>query len=68
MADGSLRNVEEVRAGDLVRNAKTGLPVKVGKVIEGPEALPLIRFGFNGAMRHDKPGSSGAYCHGTDTG
>ena len=49
MADGSLRNVEEVRAGDLVRNAKTGAPVKVGKVIEGPEALPLIRFGFNGA-------------------
>ena len=48
MADGSLRNIEDVRAGDLVRNAKTGAPVKVGKVIEGPEALPLIRFGFDG--------------------
>ena len=49
MADGSLRNIEDVRAGDMVRNAKTGAPVKVGKVIEGPEALPLIRFGFDGA-------------------
>ena len=49
MADGSLRNIEDVRAGDMVRNAKTGAPVKVGKVIEGPEALPLLRFGFDGA-------------------
>ena len=49
MADGSLRNIEDVRAGDMVRNAKTGAPVKVSKVIEGPEALPLIRFGFDGA-------------------
>ena len=48
MADGSLRNIEDVRAGDMVRNAKTGAPVKVGKVIEGPEPLPLIRFGFDG--------------------
>ena len=48
MADGSLRNIEVVRAGDMVRNAKTGVPVKVGKVIEGPEALPLLRFGFVG--------------------
>ena len=48
MADGSLRNIEDVRAGDMVRNARTGAPVKVGKVIEGPEALPLIRFGFEG--------------------
>ncbi len=48
MADGSLRNIEDVRAGDMVRNAKTGAPVKVSKVIEGPEALPLIRFGFDG--------------------
>ena len=48
MADGSLRNIEDVRAGDMVRNAKTGVPVKVSKVIEGPEALPLIRFGFDG--------------------
>ena len=48
MADGSLRKIEDVRAGDMVRNAKTGAPVKVGKVIEGPEALPLIRFGFDG--------------------
>ena len=47
MADGSLHNIEDVRAGDMVRNAKTGAPVKVGKVIEGPEALPLIRFGFD---------------------
>ena len=31
-----------------MRNAKTGAAVKVGKVIEGPEALPLIRFGFDG--------------------
>ena len=49
MADGSLRNIEDVRAGDMAQNAKTGAPVKVGKVIEGPEALPLIRFGFDGA-------------------
>ena len=49
MADGSLRKIEDVRAGDMVRNAKTGAPVKVAKVIEGPEALPLIRFGFDGA-------------------
>ena len=49
MADGSLRNIEDIRADDLVRNAKTGAPVKVGRVIEGPEALPLIRFGFDGA-------------------
>ena len=49
MADGSLRNIEDVRAGDMVRNAKTGAAVKVAKVIEGPEALPLIRFGFDGA-------------------
>ena len=48
MADGSLRNIEDVRAGDHVRNAKTGAPVKVSRVIEGPEALPLIRFGFEG--------------------
>jgi hypothetical protein len=48
MADGSLRKIEDVRAGDAVRNAKTGAPVKVGKVIEGPEAPPLIRFGFDG--------------------
>ena len=48
MADGSLRNIEDVRAGDAVRNAKTGAPVKVGKVIEGPESPPLIRFGFDG--------------------
>ena len=48
MADGSFRNIEDVRAGDLVQNAKTGAPVKVGQVIEGPEALPLIRFGFEG--------------------
>jgi len=48
MADGSLRNIEDVRAGDLVRNAMTGAPVKVAKVIEGPEALPLLRFGFDG--------------------
>ena len=46
MADGSLRNIEDVRAGDMVRNAKTGTPVRVRQVIEGPEALPLIRFGF----------------------
>ena len=31
MADGSLRNIEDVRAGDMVRNAKTGAPVKVLK-------------------------------------
>ena len=49
MADGSRRNIEDVRAADMVRNAKTGAPVKVGRVIEGPEALPLIRFGFEGA-------------------
>ena len=49
MADGSLRNIEDVRADDMVRNAKTGAPVKVSKVIEGPEALPLIHFGFDGA-------------------
>ena len=49
MADGSLRNIEDVRADDMVRNAKTGAPVKVAKVIEGPEALPLIRLGFDGA-------------------
>ena len=48
MADGSLRNIEDVRAGDLVRNGKTGAPVKVRQVIEGPEALPLLRFGFDG--------------------
>ena len=48
MADGSPRNIEDVRAGDLVRNSKTGAAVKVAKVIEGPEALPLIRFGFEG--------------------
>ena len=48
MADGSLRKIEDVRAGDLVRNARTGAPVKVGKMIEGPEAPPLIRFGFDG--------------------
>jgi len=48
MADGSLRNIEDVRVGDLVRNAKTGAPVKVGKMIAGAEALPLIRFGFDG--------------------
>ena len=48
MADGSLRKIEDIRAGDLVRNAKTGAPVKVGQVIEGPEAPPLIRFGFDG--------------------
>ena len=47
MADGSLHKIEDVRAGDLLRNAKTGAPVKVGKVIEGPETLPLIRFGFD---------------------
>jgi len=49
MADGSLRKIEDVRAGDMVRNVKTGAAVKVGKVIEGPETLPLIRFGFDGA-------------------
>ena len=48
MADGSFRKIEDVRAGDLVQNAKTGTPVKVDQVIEGPEALPLIRFGFEG--------------------
>jgi hypothetical protein len=48
MADGSLRNIEDVRAGDTVRNAKTGAAIKVRQVIEGPEALPLIRFGFDG--------------------
>jgi hypothetical protein len=48
MADGSLRKIEDMRAGDAVRNAKTGAPVKVRQVIEGPEALPLIRFGFEG--------------------
>ena len=31
MADGSLHNIEDVRAGDLVRNAKTGAAVKVSK-------------------------------------
>jgi hypothetical protein len=49
MADGSLRKIEDVRAGDMVRSAKTGAPVEVRQVIEGPEALPLIRFGFEGA-------------------
>jgi len=48
MADGSLRNIDDVRAGDSVRNAKTGAPIKVRQVIEGPESLPLIRFGFDG--------------------
>ena len=48
MADGSLRNIEDVRAGDRVRSAVTGSPVAVRQVIEGPEALPLIRFGFEG--------------------
>ncbi len=28
MADGSLRKIEDVRAGDLVRNARTGTPSK----------------------------------------
>ena len=46
MADGSLRNIEYVRAGDMVRNAKTGASVKVAKVIEGPEtfAADSLRF------------------------
>jgi hypothetical protein len=48
MADGSLRKIEDVRAGDMLRNAKSGAPVKVRQVIEGPEPLPLIRFGFDG--------------------
>ena len=48
MADGSLRNIEDIRAGDLVENAVTGVPVEVLQVIEGPEPLPLIRFGFDG--------------------
>lgn len=49
MADGSARKIEDVRAGDRVRNAKTGAAVTARRVIEGPEALPLIRFGFDGA-------------------
>ena len=68
MADGSLRKIEDVRAGDMVRNAKTGAPVKVRQVIEGPEALPLIRFGFEGDHGHDQPGSSGADRRGPETG
>ena len=47
MADGSLRNIEDIRAGDLLRNAKTGAAIAVREVIEGPEPLPLIRFGFD---------------------
>ena len=49
MADGSLRKIEDVRAGDIGAKREDGRPVKVGQVIEGPEALPLIRFGFDGA-------------------
>ena len=30
MADGSLRNIEDVRAGDMVRNAKTGAACEGG--------------------------------------
>ena len=71
--DTRWRTVRSVRSKTFMpaiwcETQRRALPVKVGKVIEGSEALPLIRFGFEGTHGHDKPGSSGAHRRGSEAG
>lgn len=48
MADGSLRKIEEISTGDMVMNAETKGPVKVGFLTAGQEDLPLVVLGAGG--------------------
>lgn len=47
MADGSAKAIEEIRSGDMVWNPMRKAAEKVGKLLKGPEKIPLweIRFG-----------------------
>lgn len=46
MADGSLKDVETIAAGDMVKSPVNGAAVRVKQVIEGPELLPILEFAF----------------------
>lgn len=46
MADGSLKEIEKIKGNEQVWNPVLKRSVAVNRVIEGPEALPIIRFGF----------------------
>ena len=45
LADGSTKNIEDMMAGDQVWNPIAKRAVSVRQIIEGPEEIPLIRYG-----------------------
>ena len=49
LGDQSTKPIEEIRAGDTVWNPVAKRPALVEQVIEGPEKLPLIEYGFAGS-------------------
>jgi hypothetical protein len=43
MASGDMVAVEDLRVGDMILSPQTGGALRIASVIEGPEALPLVR-------------------------
>ena len=46
MADGSEMEISKLSVGDMVWNPVLKKPARVKKILEGPEAKPLIEFGY----------------------
>ncbi len=50
LSNGLTKAVEDLAAGDMLWNPIRQQPVAVKRIIEGPEAEPLIEFGYNGGL------------------
>jgi hypothetical protein len=49
LADGSERLITELKAGDLVWEPRLKAPARIVRMIQGPEALPMIEVSLGGA-------------------
>jgi prepilin-type N-terminal cleavage/methylation domain-containing protein len=52
MADGSKKNIELIKVGDLVWNPLTRKPAKVQKGVKGPEEFKMYSFAMKGETVH----------------
>lgn len=50
MADGSMRAIQDVAAGEYLWNPMTEAPARVKQIIQGPEGNPLVRFGYGESL------------------
>jgi len=50
MSDQTLKAIEAISVGDMVWNPKANTAARVERIIEGPENLPLIEYGFGSSI------------------